>query len=111
MAREIGMKELSKVINEEVAKVDQELEKVDAEEVEADEYADTLAHQVDYEKALKINPKVDSAKMQEMKMQEAKAIRLAKGLRKKRLALQEQVRVKKENAKLRSIVKKLRTKK
>ena len=111
MTREIGMKELSTIINEEVAKVDQELENVDAEEVEADEYADTLAHQVDYEKALKIDPKVDSKKMQEMKMQEAKALRVARALRKKRIALQEQSRVKRENAKLRAVVKKLRSEK
>jgi hypothetical protein len=111
MAREIGMKELSRFINEEVAKVDQELEKVDAEEVDADEYADTLAHQVDYEKALKINPKVDGKKMTELKMQEARAIKLAKSLRNKRVALEEAARVKRENAKLRSIVKKLRSKK
>lgn len=106
MAREIGMQELSKIINEEVAKVDDELEKVDAEEVDADEYADTLAQKIDYEKANKINPSVNGAKMQEQK-----AIRLAMALRKKRIALEEQAERKKmklENSRLRATLKKLK---
>ncbi len=109
MARKISKEELLSFIMEEVEKVEKELsdEANKTKEVQADEYADTLAHKVDYEKAAKIKPTVES-----LLAKENKAIRMAKILRKQRLALQEQVEkenLKKENLRLKKAVNRLKS--
>jgi len=109
MARKITKEELLSFIMEEVEKVEKELEdEADkTKEVQPDEYADTLAHKVDYEKAAKIKPTVES-----LLAKENKAIRIAKALRKQRLALQEQMAKKelqKENLRLKKAVEKLKS--
>lgn len=102
------------MINEVMEEVEQELEKVDAEEVEADEYADTLAHHVDYEDKLGIDPKVTKESLEDLYRKESKAMRLAKVFRKQRLALQESYKknsLQKENAKLKATIEKIKNSK
>ena len=107
----MAIKELMALIKEETDKVDKELAKAakDTDEVEADEYADTLVHQVDYEKALGIKPKLES-----VIAKENKAMRMVMALRKQRKALQEKLQKKQiqnENSRLKATISKLVAKK
>lgn len=85
--RKITPEVLKKIIVQEAKKIQQEAaqetakrpEDVDADEVEADEFADTLGNHIDHYKALKIHEGKLQAKL--LKIQEAK-----KALRKKILA-------------------------
>jgi hypothetical protein len=120
MAREIDMEELSGMIVKEVAQVEKDLSKRNGppppdkgEKVEADEYAKKLVHKVDYEKALSINPKMDSKglALESLRTKESKAIRFAKALREQRKALQAEINKEKivaENNRLREAIKKFK---
>ncbi len=102
-ARQIGLKELGKIIREEADKADnKDLKKAvaDTDEIEADEYADTLEKPKDHLSDVELNKG-----LKEAKAKEDKAIRFAKSLRAKRLKLEARAKMVKlvaENKKLKA---------
>lgn len=112
MAKEIDMKELNDLVMETVAEVEKDLEKVKAKEVKPDKYADTLEKPVSWEEKLGINPTTSGKKMLDnLKLKEHKALRLINALRKQRAAIMKEMKeekLKKENARLRAAIKKIK---
>ena len=86
-AKQISPAALRRIVLEEAAKLSGELEpveKVKAEEVDASEYADTLEHDIDIYKAMKI--KEAKLRRQHRKIvKEARKIRRNKNIAKKRI--------------------------
>lgn len=100
--RQIGLKELGKIIRETADEAEKGLKKAvsDTDEVEADEYADTLDKPKDHLADVELNKG-----LKEVKAKEAKAIQVAKAFRAKRLKLEEKAKIAKlvaENKKLKA---------
>jgi hypothetical protein len=114
MARKLSIKELGRLIREEVEaagkdEVDigggtpnEEANKTD--EVEASEYADTLAQEIDHMKAYKIKEAKAVAFAQKMR---ARRLKLAEAIKRKKAALAHD-EVVKENRRLRAALRKAR---
>ena len=112
MARKLSADQLRTMVLEEVEKIEKDLEKVSAEEVSPDEYADTLEKPVDWEKALKLKPTTSGKDMLEaLKQREIKAMKLVKELRSKREKLAEGLKQKSlenENKRLKEALRKIK---
>ena len=83
----ISMRELRKLVMEETAKLTGELEDIDgveAEEVDADGYADTLASDIDMYKAMQVESKRLRRQYRKL-VREARKVRRNKNLAKKRI--------------------------
>lgn len=83
----ISMRELRKLVMEETSKLTGELEdveEVEADEVEADGYADTLASDIDMYKAMQIESKRINKQYRKL-VREARKVRRNKQLAKKRI--------------------------
>ena len=81
------MRELRKLVMEETSKLTGELEdveEVEADEVEADGYADTLASDIDMYKAMQIESKRINKQYRKL-VREARKVRRNKQLAKKRI--------------------------
>lgn len=114
MAKRMTMKQLRDFILSEADKIEKELAGVKAREVEASEYADTLEEPIEWEKELALKPTTKSkgAMLETIVVQESKALRLAKALRKKRLKLQEAARQEElvlENKRLKQAIKRIKS--
>ena len=81
------MRELRKLVMEETAKLTGELEDVedvDADEVDADGYADTLAKDIDMYKAMQVEAKRIRSQYRKL-VREARKVRKNRNLAKKRI--------------------------
>ena len=86
-SKSISMRELRKLVMEETAKLSGELEDiegVEAEEVDADGYADTLASDIDMYKAMQVESKRLQRQYRKL-VREARKVRRNKNLAKKRI--------------------------
>ena len=86
-SKSISMRELRKLVMEETAKLSGEIEdveNVEAEEVEADGYADTLAKDIDMYKAMQVEAKRIRRQYKKL-VREARKVRKNRTLAKKRI--------------------------
>lgn len=86
-SKSISMRELRKLVMEETAKLSGEIEDVEdveAEEVEADGYADTLAKDIDMYKAMQVEAKRIRRQYRKL-VREARKVRKNRTLAKKRI--------------------------
>ena len=86
-SKSISMRELRKLVMEETAKLSGEIEDVEdveAEEVDADGYADTLAKDIDMYKAMQVEAKRIRRQYKKL-VREARKVRKNRTLAKKRI--------------------------